>query len=141
MAEISTGMDFADTPVLTEKPRKPSFKEYYKTVPAEKNNVEDFDLEAAYNDLPYATMKEFAETDKHLDRGDKYKKPNHKTFSTESIYHSKETPGGKWEKKNNKWIFKASKHNVKNAGGADALKKYFAEHDKDSELVLPEDDE
>ena len=43
---------------------------------------------------------------------DEFKKPNHITFSDESIYHSDETPGGHWEKQDGQWHFYASDFNV-----------------------------
>lgn len=67
---------------------------------------------------------------------DKFKKPNHPTFSTESIYSSPTASGGVWAKKDGKWIFDASPINVQ-MYGPDALKDYFSKVEPDSTLVLP----
>ena len=49
---------------------------------------------------------------------DKYKYPNHMTFSDESIYSTPEHMGGHWtELKNGKWQFQPSQWNIQNAGG------------------------
>ena len=74
----------------------------------------------------------------HLD--DIYKKPNHITYSDDSLASKAKDapPAGKWVS-NNKggWTFYASPTNIKNAGSEDALKQYFKENEKDSKLVLP----
>ena len=75
---------------------KPSFKEWYATVPTLKNDTSSYDLEKAYGDLPYSQMKRFSESEAHLP--DTYKKQNHPTFSNESIYHNDKTPGGYWDR-------------------------------------------
>lgn len=64
---------------------KPPFEEYYKTIPQYKNDTSNYNLRAAYNNLPYPVMEEFANNpEAHLP--DTYKLPNHPTFSNESIY-------------------------------------------------------
>jgi hypothetical protein len=46
---------------------------------------------------------------------DKYKKPGHPTFSTESKYSSEETPGGEWSQdENGTWYFNHSPYTAKN---------------------------
>lgn len=40
---------------------------------------------------------------------DKYKQPSHPTFSNESKYSTKETPGGEWVKGKGTWLFKHNK--------------------------------
>lgn len=40
---------------------------------------------------------------------DKYKQPTHPTFSNESIYSTKNTPGGEWVQGKNTWLFKHNK--------------------------------
>ena len=45
---------------------KPSFKEYYKTIPAEKNDTTNYNLKRAYELLPYEDMVKFATSDGHL---------------------------------------------------------------------------
>ena len=48
---------------------------------------------------------------------DKYKKPNHPTFSDESIYSTPETPGGHWHENyggSERWVYEPSKYTKKN---------------------------
>ena len=47
---------------------------------------------------------------------DKYKKPNHPTFSDESIYSNEQTPGGKWEYQNGHDTFTPSEYQVNTYG-------------------------
>ena len=79
---------------------------------------------------------------------DEFKRPNHITFSTGSVYHSKETPGGEWKKKNTqgaevpeddaegKWHYKPSDFVLKQHG-AEKLQQYFRDYEPDSILELP----
>jgi hypothetical protein len=69
---------------------------------------------------------------------DEFKLPHHITFSTDSKYHTPETPGGKWEKDaSERWHYTPSGFVVKQHG-ADKLRKYFKEREPDSVLHLPE---
>lgn len=75
---------------------------------------------------------------------DMWKKPNHPTFSNESIYHGPASPGGEWQQlappsKANpagKWRFVASPGNLRNQS-PDQLRSYFEAVEKGNELVLP----
>jgi hypothetical protein len=71
---------------------------------------------------------------------DEFKLPNHITFSTESRYAQKKDspPPGRWEGSDQTgWTFYASPTNIKNAGSAEALQKYFRTYEKGVKLVLP----
>lgn len=46
---------------------------------------------------------------------DKYKQSSHPTFSNESKYSSKETPGGEWVKGKGTWLFKHNKFTARQA--------------------------
>lgn len=46
---------------------------------------------------------------------DKYKQPSHPTFSNESQYSSKETPGGQWVQGKGTWLFKHNKFTARQA--------------------------
>ena len=64
---------------------------------------------------------------------DLFKKPNHPTFSNESMYHSPGIyEGGTW----GKGVFNATPHNV-NMHGEEGLKNYFKTREKDINLNLP----
>lgn len=68
---------------------------------------------------------------------DEFKKPNHPTFSDESIYHGTDgNKGGTWGKNGEKDTFKPSKTNLENMTAAD-MQDYFAKVEPDAELVLP----
>lgn len=112
----------------------PSFEDYYKMVPKGKNDTSSYDLRAYYNSNPQAAM-EFIKPGTHAP--DTYKLPNHITFSDESMYHNEKTPGGKWSFENGKDVFYASPLNIKNAGGADKLQKYFNENEPNVKLIIP----
>lgn len=81
---------------------------------------------------------------------DEFKRPSHITFSDQSIYHSKETPGGQWRRMNDageevdetdetgRWHYKPSDYVVKQQG-AEKLRRYFKDQEPDSVLDLPEE--
>jgi len=68
----------------------------------------------------------------------KYKRPNHPTFSDESIYHNDKQKGGQWYQYNGKWYFQPSEYNLTQYS-KEELQKYFKEREKDAVLVLPEE--
>ena len=69
---------------------------------------------------------------------DEFKLPNHITFSDDSIYHSDETPGGKWRKESGgQWSYTPSDY-VLSQHPAEELKSYFDTYEPDSILNLPE---
>lgn len=92
----------------------------------------DYDLRGAWKDIAAGKISED-------DRGhlpDTYKKPNHPTFSNESIYSSKDMPGGKWVEKNYKWQYIPSQTNLRYRT-PEELSEYFKKHEPDVRLVLP----
>lgn len=89
-----------------------------------------YDIQGAWKDIKAGKIQ-FDPVNGHLP--DTYKKPNHPTFSNESKYHSKETPGGKWEQKGNRWNYYPSKYSVSNYG-QDYIKRYLAE-DKETDVM------
>jgi hypothetical protein len=81
-------------PVVYQKP-KPSFKDFVKTANPDYMS-DDYDLEAAYKNLPEKTMKAWAKDPEKNHLPDTYKKPNHPTFSKESIYYNPGMEAGTW---------------------------------------------
>lgn len=81
-------------PVVNQKP-KPSFKDFVKTANPDYMS-DDYDLEAAYKNLPEKTMKDWARDPEKNHLPDTYKKPNHPTFSKESIYYKPGMEAGTW---------------------------------------------
>lgn len=69
---------------------------------------------------------------------DRYKKPNHPTFSTESQYSGGENgTGGQWlEQRDGKWRFRASDANLKNMTPQE-LQEYFNRVEPDAILEIP----
>ena len=116
--------------------KKPSFDEYYATIPQDKNDTLTYDLRAAYDELPYSVMKKFANSNSHLP--DTYKKPNHPTFSNESKFHSTETPGGKWDKVDGVWYYEPSLLNIESMGGLKKYEEWFKQNEPGVELMIPQ---
>ena len=98
------------------------------------NDVYDYDLRGAFKELQSGAMSEA--DNGHL--GDKYKKPNHPTFSDLSIYHHPELmPGGHWSKsETGKDIFVPSALNLQNMPQAQ-LFDYFNKYEKNGILSIP----
>ena len=100
------------------------------------NDTYDYDLRGAWKDLQVGEGKEYANG--HMT--DKYKKPNHPTFSNESQYHGTDGhEGGEWVKeKDGSYTFNPSETNLKNMPAPD-LKKYFDEREPGNRVTLPEE--
>ena len=115
---------------------KPAFKDYYKTILPDKADTSNYDLESAYNELPYEDMQKYA-TSKVEHLPDTYKKPTHPTFSDESKYHNDKTPGGRWSMNAaNVWVYEPSEHNIKTLGDKDKYKKWFMENEPGALLKM-----
>ncbi len=91
-------------------------------------DMEDYDV--------YGYFLSGAATDDRGHGTDKFKKPNHPTFSDESMYHGKAGMGGKWSEIGGKTYFFASPDNLKYRTEKE-LQKYFAENEPGVMLVLP----
>jgi len=120
-------------PLMAMK-KYPTFEEFYSMIPSYKKDTSSYDLRSYYNANPSAAL-EFIKPNTHAP--DTYKLPNHITFSEESIYHTPNTPGGKWSFENGKDVFYASPLNIKNAGGVENLKKYFIKYEPKVKLIIP----
>lgn len=99
-------------------------KEFQKW--AKENNREkdvfDYDLRGAWKEIQSGSMSE----DERGHLGDKYKKPNHPTFSTQSIYNGVDGKvGGTWSTKNGQTVFTPGKKLTKSEEAF--LKQYFNE--------------
>ncbi len=100
---------------------------------AAKNNrtkdTEDYDLRGFWKN-----KEDFADNGHGSDR---YKKPNHPTFSDQSQYSTANNRGGKWtEDANGKVTFTPSEANLKNMS-ADQLQRYFDKYEPGVTLNLP----
>lgn len=90
----------------------------------------DYDLRGAWREMKYGNLS--PDQRGHLD--DKYKKPNHPTFSTGSMYNGKDGfIGGEWiEVAPNQHIFKAGKTNFYQG---DMLRDYFDRREPGNMLI------
>lgn len=76
---------------------------------------------------------------------DTYKKPNHPTFSDQSIYHGVPDEnggsyfGGKWnDLGNGKYTYMPSPEMLSKTHDVKSMADYFKQHERDSQLVLPQ---
>ena len=94
-------------------------------------DVENYDLRGAWLELQNGTMTE----DERGHLGDKYKKPNHPTFSTESIYNGKDGyQGGVWSRNGNVDVY-TPQHKL-TPEQAKRLQLYFAQNEEGVALNL-----
>lgn len=92
-------------------------------------DLSDYDLRGAW--------KHDAKAAENGHLPDNWKKPNHPTFSDESIYSGPYATGGKWQElPGGKWRFEASQDNLRYQSPAD-LQAYFGRVEPESELLLP----
>lgn len=91
-------------------------------------DVYDYDIRGAYRELMSGAMQESANG--HL--GDKFKKPNHPTFSDQSIYHDMHNVGGHWARFGNADVFVPSPTHI---FPAQELKRYFKLHEPNAILM------
>lgn len=94
-------------------------------------DVFNYDLRGAWKELQSGTMSE----DERGHLGDKYKKPNHPTFSTESIYNGKDGyQGGVWSREGNVDVY-TPQHKL-TPEQAKRLRLYFAQNEEGVALNL-----
>ncbi len=79
-------------------PRDKEFKEWYNRNTLEGQNNIPYSNELDYDYYSFYKNGEYKNRNYNIKKHfpDTYKRPNHKTFSTESIYSTKENPGGIW---------------------------------------------
>lgn len=92
----------------------------------------DYDLRGAWRELNSGAMS--ADERGHL--GDKYKKPNHPTFSDQSIYSGVDGyQGGKWEQlPSGSWSFTPTNTSL---WAPQELQEYFSRAEQGNTLVMP----
>jgi hypothetical protein len=107
------------------------YTKWLASLPSRLNESNDYDLKGYFD--KYGPVK--IQGEQHLTN--EFKKPNHVTFSNESIYNNPEHQGGEWRKaKDDKWEFVASPWNIKNVG-INSLQTYFKQNEPNSHLILP----
>lgn len=95
------------------------------------NDVRDYDLRGAWLEIQNGSMSE--DDRGHL--GDRYKKPNHPTFSAESIYNGEGgVTGGEWTTVNGVQTYTPGRKLTRNQ--AERLREYFEQYEVGSVLNL-----
>lgn len=106
-----------------------AYQKWIRTLREGLQSTDDYDMRGAFKD----DMK--AAANGHM--GDKYKKPNHPTFSDGSVYSNPQTPGGTWNQApDGSWSFWATQHNVDNLGITQLL-NYFNTREQGNNVILP----
>lgn len=143
-------MDFVDNCMkmknggnIIEKPNKNmTLEQFMKYISDTGRMSNDYDYESFYNDK--GMFNKWLENELlHPSSAhfyDKYKKPNHITFSEESIYSNENMKGGRWINEDGKTYFIPTDINIKNAGGEDKLREYFKIHEPGIILSFPDND-
>lgn len=111
-----------DTPLTAEQALK--YRAWKAALPHDLQNSSDYDLQGAYLDNMQKSSND------HM--GDKFKKPNHMTFSNQSIYSNPQQQGGEWTDN----TFWASPYNLQQHSAID-LADYFKRVEPDGSVVLP----
>lgn len=124
-------MDFSDRYNTKLTPAEEKAYQAWAKAEGRERDVYDYDLRGAWKELQSGSMSE----DERGHLGDKYKKPNHPTFSTQSKYSTAETPGGVWSEKNGVTVYTPSDF-VLNSIGAENLKRYFSRVEPNVELNI-----
>lgn len=126
---IFSGVKDYNTKLTSEENTK--YEAWKSKLPKELQNDYDYDLRGLWKENPNQKPSE------NMHFPDKYKKPNHYTFSDESRYSNKAEQGGQWKEVNGKWTFHASDFNLTQHSKADLL-DYFKKYEADSKLILPD---
>jgi len=115
---------------------KPDQERAYQQWAASNNrqrDVYDYDMRGAWQEMQSGS----ASPDERGHFTDRYKKPNHITFSAESQYHSRENPGGAWtQNPDGSSSYTPSDYVLRNHS-AEELRKYFDRNERGNGLVLP----
>lgn len=123
-----------DTPLSDSQQRAFNAWVTRESIQAKRNlgmDKQDYDLQGFWLDTKGAPL-----TEGHLT--DKFKKPNHPTFSDQSIYSRGENVGGKWTKDSSGVdVFTPSIQMLNKTHNVEMLKKYFAENEPEAKLILP----
>lgn len=106
----------------------PAYAAWRKKFPQLKATA-DYDL--------YLAFKNGAEPDERGHLTDIGKRPNHITYSTDSIYAKNGPQAGEWRDNNGIWEFHAAPINIQNAGSREKLIEYFQKYEPEAKLFLP----
>lgn len=96
-----------------------------------RNDFYDYDMQGFHKAYPDAVL------DKDTHYPDTWKKPNHPTFSNESIYHGKDNhEGGQWDLEGGRYSFSPGRTNLKYHSTQDLI-DYFQKYESKNQLILP----
>ena len=116
-----------NTPLSAQE--EAAFQQWSRRLPPNLQSVGDYDLRGAFKGNARGAENG------HLP--DTWKKPNHPTFSNESIYSGPSSQGGQWiEKPGGGWLFMASPDNLRYRTQP-ALENYFRRVEPDSRMIPP----
>lgn len=113
------------------------FEQWRSALPPTLQSSQDYDLQGAYLDA--------AKADGRLHMTDKFKKPNHMTFSDGSQYSSPAMQGGRWvgtgqanpfNPAEQQFLFWASPHNMAQHPMS-VMEEYFKANEKGNPVVYP----
>ncbi len=127
-------LDFSDRYNTALTPEQESAYQAWKKQEGREGDEYDYDLRGAWVELQQGTMKE--DERRHL--GDRYKKPNHPTFSDQSIYHGQDGyMGGHWSGDDKSGLtYTAAPSNM---WRREDLERYFGEREPGVTLRFDED--
>lgn len=117
--------------------RERRFKTYEEFKEYTGSSEHNYDLKGAYNDdeVYFKWEDEDVKTPKKAHLSDKYKLPNHPTFSRDSKYSNDYTRGGTWTKnQEGKWTYETSPY-VESQHSLEELLNYFKEYEPNSNLI------
>lgn len=119
------------------KDKLSTYKDFINYIIDTERNGGGYDYEGFWNDEDLKN-KWFEEEDKSPGKAhfnDKYKLPNHYTFSTDSKFSNSVTPGGQWSRdKNGKWTFTTSPY-VESQHSLEEMLDYFKKNEPDTVLI------
>lgn len=118
-----------NTPIPESK--KAGFAQWLANLPEYQRGSEDYDMQGAFlAGLGRGGNGHFPDT---------FKKPNHMTFSDESIYSTPQNQGGKWVPTGDgNYVFWASPANL-GYNSATSISDYFRRNEPGQTVVLPID--
>ena len=116
-----------NTPISTQQQEQ--YRRYVASLPKPLQNESDYDLQGYW--LKYGQHEEPQKLGQHMT--DEFKKPNHVTFSNESIYHNEHDglgakhQGGKWYDYNGTTLYQPSAADLHNPDRIKALQEHIAQ--------------
>ena len=119
------------------KERKYKTYEEFKNYLGDRGSEKDYDLKGAYNDdeVYFNWENEESKNPGNGHFSDKYKLPNHPTFSTDSKYSNSAIPGGTWQQdEKGNWSFKTSPW-IESQHSLEDLRQYFLNNEPGITLI------